>query len=185
MSEVQGSFTANSASERGDGVGYRTSVVVKTTGLTKRQIDYWARTGFFEPSLNDAQGSGNHRLYTFKDILILKTYKRLLDTGVHISKIKKAKMLLKSSGILDLSSVTLISDGNSIFLARSNEDIINLLQSGQGVFAVSLQSIWSETEAHLVDFKAVTVEEESMTARLENYKNDLIERGIIPRGASK
>ena len=51
-------------------------------GITYRQLDYWARTGLVEPSVRAAHGSGSQRLYSFRDILVLKVVKRLLDTGV-------------------------------------------------------------------------------------------------------
>ena len=37
---------------------------------------------FHLPSVRTAAGSGSQRLYSFRDILVLKVIKRLLDTGV-------------------------------------------------------------------------------------------------------
>ena len=63
-------------------VGYRGVTACKAAGITYRQLDYWARTGLVEPSVRTAKGSGSQRLYGFRDILVLKVVKRLLDTGV-------------------------------------------------------------------------------------------------------
>jgi len=68
-------------------VGYRGPTACAAAGITYRQLDYWARTGLVEPSVQAAHGSGSQRLYGFRDILVLKVVKRLLDTGV----IKNAK----------------------------------------------------------------------------------------------
>src|SRR5581483_6074513 len=82
------------AASRGDGrgmdqpqqpeelLGYRGPTACAAAGITYRQLDYWARTGLVEPSVRAAHGSGTQRLYSFRDILVLKIVKRLLDAGV-------------------------------------------------------------------------------------------------------
>jgi hypothetical protein len=64
--------------------GYRGPTACRAAGITYRQLDYWARTGLVEPSVRSATGSGTQRLYGFRDILVLKVVKRLLDTGVSL-----------------------------------------------------------------------------------------------------
>ena len=63
-------------------VGYRGPSACQIAGITYRQLDYWARTSLVVPSIRSAAGSGSQRLYSFKDILVLKIVKRLLDTGI-------------------------------------------------------------------------------------------------------
>src|SRR4051812_24271925 len=65
-----------------DLVGSRAPTACAAAGITYRQLDYWARTGLVAPSVRSATGSGTQRLYSFRDILVLKVVKRLLDTGV-------------------------------------------------------------------------------------------------------
>ncbi len=60
-------------------VGYRVPTACQIAGITYRQLDYWARTNLVVPSIRGAAGSGSQRLYSFKDILVLKIVKRLLD----------------------------------------------------------------------------------------------------------
>src|SRR5690606_17509930 len=62
-----------------DLVGYRGPAACQIAGITYRQLDYWARTKLVEPSIRTAHGSGSQRLYSFKDLLVLKIVKRLLD----------------------------------------------------------------------------------------------------------
>ena len=71
-------------------IGYRGPTACKAAGITYRQLDYWARTGLVEPSVRGATGSGTQRLYGFRDILVLKVVKRLLDTGVSLQQIRVA-----------------------------------------------------------------------------------------------
>ena len=91
--------------------GYRGPVACRAAGITYRQLDYWARTGLVEPSIRSAKGSGSQRLYSFRDILVLKVVKRLLDTGVSLQQIRTAVSALHSRGVEDLASITLMSDG--------------------------------------------------------------------------
>ena len=73
-------------------VGYRGATACVAAGITYRQLDYWARTGLVEPSIKSATGSGSQRLYGFRDILVLKIVKRLLDTVRNRGKPKRAQM---------------------------------------------------------------------------------------------
>src|SRR5690625_7787320 len=70
--------------------GYRGPTACRAAGITYRQLDYWARTGLVEPRIRNASGSGSQRLYSFRDILVLKVVKRLLDTGVSLQQIRSA-----------------------------------------------------------------------------------------------
>src|SRR5581483_565777 len=69
-------------------VGYRGPTACTVAGITYRQLDYWARTGLVEPTIRPAAGSGSQRLYSFRDILLLKVVKRLLDSGVSLQNIR-------------------------------------------------------------------------------------------------
>ncbi|MGA1450161.1 MAG: MerR family transcriptional regulator, partial [Candidatus Nanopelagicales bacterium] len=82
-----------------EGTGYRGSVACQAAGISYRQLDYWARTGLIEPSIRNAAGSGSLRLYSFKDCLVLKVIKRLLDTGVSLSNIRLAIDHLRAQGV--------------------------------------------------------------------------------------
>jgi len=76
--------------QEADAVGYRGPTACAAAGITYRQLDYWARTDLIRPSLADAPGSGSQRLYSFRDILLLKVIKRLLDAGISLQQIRTA-----------------------------------------------------------------------------------------------
>ena len=120
-----------------------------TGGITYRQLDYWARTGLVEPSIRTASGSGTQRLYGFRDILVLKIVKRLLDAGVSLQNIRTAVDHLRSRGVTELESMTLMSDGASIYECASPDEIIDLLAGGQGVFGIAVGKVWHEVEGSL------------------------------------
>jgi len=130
-------------------IGYRGATACSAAGITYRQLDYWARTGLVEPGIRTASGSGTQRLYGFSDILVLKIVKRLLDAGVSLQNIRTAVDHLRSRGVTDLERITLMSDGASIYECSSPDEIIDLLQGGQGVFGIAVGKVWHEVEGSL------------------------------------
>lgn len=133
--------------------GYRGAVAARAAGITYRQLDYWARTGLVEPTVRGAQGSGSARLYSFRDVLVLKLVKRLLETGISLQKIRTAVEQLSEIGVVDLAQTTLMSDGASVYLCTSNDQVIDLVHRGQGVFGISVGQVYREVESTLVDFE--------------------------------
>jgi DNA-binding transcriptional MerR regulator len=129
--------------------GFRGPTACSAAGITYRQLDYWARTKLVEPSVRSATGSGTQRLYSFKDILLLKIIKRLLDAGVSLQQIRIAVEHLRQRGTDDLTQVTLMSDGATVYECRSADEVVDLLQGGQGVFGIAIGGVWKEIEGSL------------------------------------
>ena len=142
-----------------DEIGYRGPTACSAAGITYRQLDYWARTGLVEPSVRAAHGSGSQRLYSFRDILVLKVVKRLLDTGISLQQIRAAVQHLRDRGSADLAQVTLMSDGVSVYECTSADEVVDLLQGGQGVFGIALGRVWREVEGDLAVLPAVRAED--------------------------
>ncbi len=132
-----------------DRLGYRGTVAFAAAGITYRQLDYWARTKLVEPSIRGAAGSGSQRLYSFRDILVLKVVKRLLDAGVSLPNIRKAVDFLRGRGVRDLANVTLLSDGVSVYECTSAEEVVDLLAGGQGVFGIAVSGALRELTGSL------------------------------------
>lgn len=130
-------------------LGFRGPVASQIAGISYRQLDYWARTGLVVPEMKEADGSGSQRLYSFRDVLMLKVVKRLLDAGVSLQQIRIAIDHLRNRGVDNLSSITLISDGLSVYECVSDHEVIDLLQGGQGMFAISLGGVWRDMEGVL------------------------------------
>jgi DNA-binding transcriptional MerR regulator len=132
-------------------IGFRGPVACTAAGISYRQLDYWARTGLVEPSVRSARGSGSQRLYGFRDILVLKVVKRLLDTGISLQQIRSAVEFLGERGSADIAQVTLMSDGVSVYACTSPDEVVDLLQGGQGVFGIALGRVWQEVEGSLAE----------------------------------
>jgi DNA-binding transcriptional MerR regulator len=114
--------------------GYRGPQACKIVGITYRQLDYWTRTGLVTPSLQEATGSGSQRLYSFNDLLQLKVIKSLTDAGASLQKVRQAIDWVRDNLVEDnWSQVTIVADGSRVYALSSDEEVIDLLRSGQGV----------------------------------------------------
>ena len=129
--------------------GFRVPEVCRIVGISYRQLDYWARTGLVEPTVRGATGSGSQRLYSFRDILILKVVKRLLDAGISLQQIRTAVQHLRKRGFSDLERMTLMSDGATVYECTSPDEVHALLQGGQGVFGIAVGVVWRDVESAL------------------------------------
>jgi DNA-binding transcriptional MerR regulator len=89
---------------------------------------------------------------------VLKLVKRLLDTGISLQQIRTAVDQLRAAGIRDLAGTTLMSDGASVYLCTSNDEVIDLVSRGQGVFGIAVGKVLREVESELVEFEAQSPE---------------------------
>jgi DNA-binding transcriptional MerR regulator len=129
-----------------DEQGFRIPDVQKVVGISYRQLDYWARTGLVRPSIRDAGGSGTQRLYSFQDLVELRVIKKLLDAGVSLQRIRRAIEFLRDHLKKSPHGVTLMSDGSSIYACESPDEVMDLLQRGQGVFGIAVDKVWTDVE---------------------------------------
>ena len=138
--------------------GYRGPTACQAARITYRQLDYWARTDLVVPTVRGASGSGSQRLYSFKDILVLRVVKRLLDTGVSLQNIRKAVDHLRNRGVKDLANVTLLSDGATVYECTSAEEVVDLLAGGQGVFGIAVSGALRELSGELAELPAERID---------------------------
>ncbi len=157
--QAQGLLFTDDLPNLPEDAGYRGPTACSAAGITYRQLDYWARTGLVEPSVRGATGSGTQRLYSFRDILVLKVVKRLLDTGVSLQQIRTAVVHLRERGVDDLAQITLMSDGASVYECTSADEVIDLVQGGQGVFGIAVGRVWREVEGELAQLPSERADE--------------------------
>jgi DNA-binding transcriptional MerR regulator len=116
--------------------GFRGPQVCKIVGISYRQLDYWARTDLIRPSIADARGSGTQRLYSYRDLVELKVIKHLLDAGISLRTARKAIEYLREHLGEELASASLVINGSQSVLARSGEEVVDLVRQGQGVLNI-------------------------------------------------
>ena len=141
--------------------GKRTAEIV---GITYRQLDYWARTDLVRPSLVDAGGSGTRRKYSYRDLLELKIIKKLLDSGIRLELVREVFAYLQENLGEDVTSANLAISENQAVLVRSDEEIIDLLQKGQGVLnLLALDGVVEQVEAAILELRPLDTELDGTT----------------------
>jgi len=134
--------------------GYRGPQVCSIVGITYRQLDYWARTELIRPSLADAKGSGTQRVYSYRDLLELKVIKSLLDSGVDLKKVRRVIGYVRDNLGEDVTTANLVISGTDSVLARTGEELIDLVRNGQGVLnIVPIAGVKDELDAKITELR--------------------------------
>lgn len=136
--------------------GFRGPVAQRVAGITYRQLDYWARTGLVVPEIREAGGSGTQRLYSFRDVLLLRVVKRLLGIGISLQQVRVAINHLRARGVEDLTEITLLSDGAAVYECTNGNEIYDLSKGGQGMFLIALGGVWRDLEGDLLQLPSET-----------------------------
>lgn len=132
--------------------GYSGKKAAEIVGITYRQLDYWARTDLIRPSLTDASGSGSRRQYSYRNLLELKVIKNLLDSGIRLEQVREVFAYLKDELGEDVATANLVVNGSQPTLVRSGEEVIDLLQNGQGVLNIlPLSGVVDELDSKIVE----------------------------------
>ncbi len=123
-------------------------MVSKIIDIPLRVIDYWDRTNFIKPSVNEASGYGSMRLYSFTDLIQFKVAKFLRDQGLSLQKIRKSlNFLRKHLPEIEkpLAQLRFLTDGETIFvLTNKNKEIIDTLKKGQYVLSIAIGELINE-----------------------------------------
>ncbi len=131
--------------------GRRTAEIV---GISYRQLDYWARTDLVRPSLADASGSGSRRRYSYRDLLELKVIKTLLDSGIKLESVRAVFDYLREQLGEDVTTANLVINGSKSVVVQNGEELIDVLQHGQGVLSVlALAGVKDEIDARILEFR--------------------------------
>lgn len=117
---------------------FSTGDAVRITGVSFRNIDYWARTKFIAPSVAEAKGTGTERKYSFSDLLALRVARELREAGVSTQSLRRVVDFLRTRrGLTNpLAHCHLIVTGSDVQIATTREKITSaLLMPGQSSFA--------------------------------------------------
>jgi DNA-binding transcriptional MerR regulator len=141
-----------SNTDQANQVGYSGKSTAEIVGITYRQLDYWARTDLIRPSLTDASGSGSRRQYSYRNLLELKVVKNLLDSGIRLEQVREVFAYLQDELGEDIATANLVVNGSQPMLVRSGEEVIDLLQNGQGVLNIlPLSGVIDELDEAIVE----------------------------------
>ena len=123
-------------------ISFNSKTVSRILAIPLRVIDYWDRTNFIKPTINEASGYGTMRLYSLTDLIQFKVAKFLRDQGLSLQKIRKSlNYLRKHLPEIEkpLAQLRFLTDGETIFvLTNKNKEIVDTLKKGQYVFAIAI-----------------------------------------------
>jgi uncharacterized protein (DUF433 family) len=152
--------------------------VERLTGVSKRQLRYWDRTGFFVPSLayHDRREAYS-RLYTFRDLVCLKIVNALRnDANVPLPHLREVKEKLAHLGDDLWAKTTLFVLSRRVVFynpdTANREDVL----TGQGVLQIPLIVV-SGDMANAV--RALWRRDESTLGKIERQRNVAQNQAVI------
>ena len=115
--------------------GYTSTIAAKVTGLPVIKVQRWTNDGLVTPSIHQGKGRGDWDLFSFADLVALKTAARLRQSGVSLQAIRKALQYLQQhDSSITLANTYLVSDGKDMYEKRGQEMQSLLRKPGQLVF---------------------------------------------------
>lgn len=149
-------------------IAFNTNFVASLTGASVAQLNMWDKKKIVSPSILKSSGRGSIRLYSFKDIVEVKTVLHLRTNNISIKNIKMAIDYLQNN--LDyespLSELVLISNGRDVLCAPQSK--INDI-SAQWIAADKYGQL---VMPFIVPFGAIT---QSINAAIEKYNKRIAE----------
>ncbi len=115
---------------------FKTREVVELLGVSRRQLQYWAKTRLIEPS---ARTPGGHHRYSFADLVALKATKRLIDGGVSVQKIRQSVGALQNlfpQINRPLGELVLVATGDVVLIFQ-DDTVFEAISGQEWVFAVA------------------------------------------------
>jgi uncharacterized protein (DUF433 family) len=126
--------------------------VSRLTGISKRQLSYWA-PDFFPPSLGqEERGRGVARLYSFRDVVALRVINALRNNArLPLQHLREVGEKLKALGEDLWARTTLfVVNGRVAFVNPESETVEDVL-SGQRVLQIPLAKVTGETRDAVQD----------------------------------
>ncbi len=132
--------------------GFTSSQVVKFTGITLRQLQWWDERGMVVP-----RREGHRRLYSIEDMAEVAVICELRQRGFSLQRVRKVMRFLQREFGKRLyqsacanSQIHLLTDGKNIFIKDSPQSIVNVLKnSRQPILAVCLSDTVQRIQAEI------------------------------------
>jgi DNA-binding transcriptional MerR regulator len=136
---------------------FTTTEVVRITGFSMRQLDYWARQEKLVPSIQQSHGPGSRRLYAIDDLVQLNFIRQLKRHSWSTQKIREAITRLRDvMGDPNPLKSAMLVDGKGTMLAicktKAGERVLlDILDpGGQQVMWIFLEALLEETQRVVV-----------------------------------
>ena len=126
--------------------------VVELTGITPRQLQWWDERGIVVPTRQ-----GHRRLYSFEDLSEVAVICQLRRKGFSLQRVRKVIRFLQkefskrlAQTVTGTSDYHLLTDGNSLYLETSPQQIVDILKnSRQPMLAICLSDTVRQVRADI------------------------------------
>lgn len=135
-------------------------LVRRITGLSRRQLEYWDQIGLISPSVARHDEPGLPRLYSFRDLLMLKAAAEMRRRHVLPGEMKRAVGELEAMGFADpLLTLRIVGDpdgGRAFWIDPRSDEAMSWKATGQRVqvFDLPLRDLRSGLQATIRDLTA-------------------------------
>jgi len=122
--------------------------VERLTRISRRQLQYWDRTGFFSPSLSDAERRRPHsRVYSFRDVMCLKVLNTLRnESRVSLPHLREVKEKLAHLGEDMWAKTTLYVLKRKVNFVNPETELIEEVLTGQVALQIPLEVVQGDME---------------------------------------
>jgi DNA-binding transcriptional MerR regulator len=135
---------------------FTSNEVVELTGITPRQLQWWDERGIVTP-----ERAGHRRLYSFDDLAEVAVIVELRAKGFSLQRVRKVMRFLERElgkrlveTVSGDSDYQLLSDGKTIYLEHSAEEIVDLLKNArQPMLAIGLSDAVRQVHADIKGLK--------------------------------
>ena len=110
---------------------YTAPELMRLTGMTRKQITYWARIGLLQPKLRNPKALPGQPGLFYSAVEIIKALIicDLRRAGFTPRQVQQVARNLEKQGIrLDESQAYLLTDGYSVYYASSDNEVVDLLK---------------------------------------------------------
>ena len=144
--------------------------VQRLTGISKRQLRYWDRTGFFKPSLaEENRRIAFSRIYSFADVVSLRVLNVLRNQyGVSLQHLRKAAKDLPQMSEEKWGSMELFVLNRRVIFVESETTQYREIVSKQYVIGISLRVIVSDTRRDIEALRERNKDTVEVIARSRN-----------------
>ncbi len=104
---------------------------MKLTGLSRKQVEYWAAIDLLKPTLRDATALGSQPASFYSTMAVVKALIMcdLRSRGFTPRQVQQVANNLETQGLqLDDPDMYLLTDGYSIYYANSNNEVTDILK---------------------------------------------------------
>jgi uncharacterized protein (DUF433 family) len=126
--------------------GFTEAQAARLTGVSLRQLRYWADDGFFAPSLTTPD-LPHLRLYSFRDLVSLKVLNQLRNKEkIPLQELRRTKRRLSELGEPLWAETTLYVFGKRVVFHNPGTGRLEEAATGQGVLKIPLKVVTGDVQ---------------------------------------